>query len=390
VDRAIRRKNVGGGDPSRVGLAQVWREALTAFAAWPAPILLCAAAGFAAPGVLALALHVPPLEVLVRGQVAYYAFRALRGGPPWVWGGVALVAQVFAHGTITALAWCEARDAGGVGSLVAPLRAACRCVAARLPALALGWLAYVLLMAVAAAGMSGLLTALRLDPVQLWADLERQSLFYHPVDLPEALLGREVAAHAVNTVLPDPGPLACGVAAAVRAGVFRSAPDPAGPTWSPTGTYRPPAVLLLQADAVWLWPVVLGSLALLLGAETLLRFRTAAALVGSPGGARQNPWAAWSGAGVAWRRLGAVMLYGGLLRCVTVGVQLLFIAVPTLLVERLAIPWVAQAVGAPWVVPACVLGVATGVALVNGVLSAFAVVYDARLFAALQRAERGR
>jgi hypothetical protein len=42
------------------------------------------------------------------------------------------------------------------------------------------------------------------------------------------------------------------------------------------------------------------------------------------------------------------------------------------------------------VVPACVLGVAAGVALVNSVLSAFAVVYDARLFVALQQAERSR
>jgi hypothetical protein len=66
-----------------------------------------------------------------------------------------------------------------------------------------------------------------------------------------------------------------------------------------------------------------------------------------------------------------------------------FILLPTWLAERLVLLWVGQAVGAPWVVPAGMLGVAAGVALVNSVLSAFAVVYDACLFAALQKVETG-
>ncbi len=322
----------------------------------------------------------PSLDAFTRVQSTFCAFQPPAGGTPLLWGGLSLLAQVCAQCLIAALAMRGAVRVASDQSLVASLREACRTVASRATALLLGWLPYVLLVSVAAAGLSAPLLVLHPGATRPLAIDDLTDALARPVDLVTGLLGGEVVQRVVTSLLPHPGSLLCGVVGSAQAAAFKPTADPAGPVWQPASTYQPP---VYPADAAGVWPAALGGLALLLVFGTLLRFRSAAALAGVPSQARSGLRVGWAGAIVAGRHFGTVALHGGLLRSATTGAQILFVAAPTLLAERLAIPWVGRLAWSPWAIPACVLVVAAGVALVDGMLCAFAAVYDARLYAAL-------
>jgi hypothetical protein len=331
------------------------------------------------PIVLGDLLDAPSLEVFTQDQSTYCAFQTPRGWALPAWGVLGLLAWVFAQGLIAALALQEAERLAGDHSLVASLREAYRSVAARAPALLSGWLAYALPLTVAVAGLSAPLLGRHPGPAQLPAGDDLEYALGHPATLLASLLGDEAGQRVVTALTPNPGVLPCSVAGMMQAAVFKPMADPAGPVWQPASTFRPPVYL---AHTGWAWPAALGGLVLLLITGTLLRFRSAAALA-------DQPRAGWAGVGMAWRYFGTVALHAGLLRIAVAGVQVPLIAVPALLAERLVIPWAGRVAWAPWAVPACVLGVAASVALVNGVLSAFTVVYDARLFVALLKIDPG-
>jgi hypothetical protein len=240
-------------------------------------------------------------------------------------------------------------------------------------------------MSMVMAGLTLPLQKLQLDPAQLRAGIGPD----HPLDL----LGREVGSQAVNALIPAPGALACGAASSLQLVAFGRPASGASRTPSLVSPYRPagsPAGSPLGTAGFW--PVTLGSLVLMLLAETLLRFRVVSVFArgGGPIRTQRAGFAATvlgTSVRLGWRHFAEVTLHVWLLRMSMACLQVVLLVAPTVLAQRIFIPRVALMLGTPWLVQACVLLAALCTVLANGVLSAFAVVYDTRLFAALQRAE---
>jgi hypothetical protein len=149
----------------------------------------------------------------------------------------------------------------------------------------------------------------------------------------------------------------------------------------------PPYESMPQVDTPGFWLITLVSLSVAILAETFLRFRVAAAFA-LPANSIPRRFHILAPINHSihqgWKHWGLVTAHLGLLRLGVVAVRVAFVALPIVLAERVINPRAAQAVAAPWLYPICVLLVALSGALVEGVITAFVAVYDARLFAALQ------
>jgi hypothetical protein len=143
-------------------------------------------------------------------------------------------------------------------------------------------------------------------------------------------------------------------------------------------------------------------LAVAVAADLLLRFRLAAALL--PGGARRHArmkplgrWLRWpfvplaESASTAARNLLVVGVHVWLRHLVIAALGALFVVLPSSLVQWQVVPNpLAGALGQPTghLLVTTLTSVAT--TLIGALVTAFCIIYDARLFVALQLAESGK
>jgi hypothetical protein len=181
---------------------------------------------------------------------------------------------------------------------------------------------------------------------------------------------RAIAIRTLGSVIPDPGSPFSELHAYVRYNLSRSAYY----SWY---LYRN---VTSSAD-VPMWLIGVSGLALAVIAETLLRMRTVMVMrdegPGPLAGLRDS-------ARTGWRYFGFVATHVWLLRLIMLLVGVLFTTVPMTFVQSVFVPAFARQVGSFWPYPGSNILFMLGAALVGTVLLAFAIVYDTRLYAALQ------
>jgi hypothetical protein len=203
-----------------------------------------------------------------------------------------------------------------------------------------------------------------------------------------------VALRGANTLVFDPGSPYCELAGAAQLDLFnRWAPGSDGSAWRMVSQGTPyahttnvPVALLddpaFSGGSLFYWAVTLGSLSLLVLTEGLLHFRVAAAVCP----------AAWAhrvpirGVRGRWRRLASVATQIVLQRLLLVVTQTALIGLPMALIPRVGVISLPQLANTSWVQPACLGLTWVSLALVNAIITAFATVFDARLYVAMQRA----
>jgi hypothetical protein len=360
-----------------IDIALIGQDALHAFCAHAAPILICACVGYAGIELLSIAVSLaePPSPPAM--------LCAFRPTPPWPRLLLAVICGwgvVFTQAMISRLALQSAGQPLG-------LRSACRAVLRRVPALLLSWLVYGLLLAGIAVGLSVPLRAMRLDPANRQTDRRSGPALDSVV--------RELVWHGAHTLMPDPGSPFCEWAATTQAGVLNSWAVAGSSTWRMVNqgtayvhTFSVPPALAAEPAYLFgplnFWLVTLGSLVLLVLTETALRFRVIAAVQPGPAGSCGS-WV--EGTRLAWRHFGVVAGQVWLVRLVVTCAQVLLVGLPVALAQQLVLPTVSPLVGMTWVQPVCVLLTLVSVAVVHSVFTAFCAVYDARLFIALQHFE---
>ncbi len=342
--------------------------------AYGLPVLICAWVGYVLPYLLSLTLDMHTSETLVRSQAIFCAFKESAMGLPFSQGAIVLGVQTFTQGIITALALYRTR--GRSMRTVASTTLIC------LPMLVLGNGVYGVLMSIAAAGLTLPLSALHLDPAQLWAGLTPA----HPLDV----IGREVAAQAVNALLKYPGEPFCSLAQSIRAASFE---------WKTMYTHLYSSSLVYNyidpstskhVNTLGFWSITISSALLMITVESLLRFRMMIVLEHTISlrnhAAHLTDLGLRGSATFACRHLSDVILHMWLVRIATISIQVMFLVVPTVLAERIITPRIGQMIGATWIYPICVWLITVSTAWVNSVFTAFALIYDGRLFLALRHA----
>jgi hypothetical protein len=133
--------------------------------------------------------------------------------------------------------------------------------------------------------------------------------------------------------------------------------------------------------------VVLG-VALFIATDILLRFRVAATFaVEGVGRVSALLTPLLGSARTGWRHFGTVALHIWTLRMAIVTFQTLFCTLPVLVVQQIVLPGVtAYLPSIAGYTPTLVTITSAGVAVVSALVTAFSMVYDARLFLAIQRA----
>ena len=132
---------------------------------------------------------------------------------------------------------------------------------------------------------------------------------------------------------------------------------------------------------------------LLISAETLLCFRSATAVCASQIGGRagQKMLAPLlRSMQMSMHFFWVVVSRTWALRLAARTVQIIEVILPVVVAENLVVPQFTAIAGTPWIEPACRLLSLAGGATVGAILAALCTVYDARLFVALQQAERSR
>jgi hypothetical protein len=363
-----------------VSVVAVWLDAVRTLSTHAAPILTCACLGLAVPGALGAVIsliqngHQLPLP-------APCPFHAL---PEWPWLVPMLAAALLtplAQGVIARMALHGADQRCG-------LRAAFALALARWPALALGGVAYGTLTAAAFVLLAPGLSGVGLDPRGVRAAIWPAR--------PLGGLVREITVRGANALLPDPGPIYCGVAGVTWVNPVRPNDRPLGDDGSARGLvnlglpYSPtpvqPTAPTGARDVPPSWLVTLCSLAALTIGEILLRFRAVSAVLFTG----SSPFRVLAeGIRVAGRHIGIVTGHVWLVQLALTGTYVLLVGLPVTLVRQLVYPVIART---PELAPAQLVGalLLVSLALVESVYLAFSVVYDARLFIALKRAEQGK
>jgi hypothetical protein len=213
---------------------------------------------------------------------------------------------------------------------------------------------------------------------------------------------RVAAARSIGALLLEPAQPLSGLVTPARLSALRlvwqpDSPAPvelkwlafrlSGPVSTPVTSDSVEPVAMLPVGLV-----ALTSLALLFATETLLRFRAVAVM-------RSDPARGSVGCGIfapiiesarlGLCHFGSVVVSTWSLRLFVCAVQVACIILPGVVTVNAVFPQLTGIAGAAWIVPACRLASALGGALVGAVLGAFCTLYDARLFVALQRGERG-
>jgi hypothetical protein len=359
------------GRAATVEILALWRETLVAFSARSGLVLACALVGFVSYGALA------------------QSFSVLTGRGPdsnlWPFafcGTLGLLLDALARGV---LAWVGLQDPR------TSTRGLLRLTLGRWRELLAGSLVHAALMLACALGGTALFVIGGLgvvDPEPSPPDLD---------SVPRLAVARSIDALLLGPVQPLSELVTPARLGALRLVWQSDSPAPVELKWL-AFRYGGPVSTPVTRDSfepVAMLPVGLvafGSLALLFATETLLRFRAAAAMRSDPArGAAQCGILApiVESARLGLRHYGPVVASTWSLRLLASAVRVACIILPGVVAENAVFPQLAGIAGAAWIAPACRLASALGGALVGAVLAAFCTLYDARLFVALQRGERG-
>ena len=136
------------------------------------------------------------------------------------------------------------------------------------------------------------------------------------------------------------------------------------------------------------WLLAVIGLGVWIAGDMLPRFWPAASMhtAGQQGPSSSSIWAALrENAHLGFRHTGVVMAHTWLLRLAVGVVQIACVILPVVVADNVAVPQVVWLTGVVWLGPACRWLSAVGSALVGAGLVAACVLYDTRLFVALQQ-----
>jgi hypothetical protein len=330
----------------------LWRETLHVLGSHSAPILFYAVGGILGASILGALLGSALLVRAYMWTEAYTPYINILIPQLLIQAAAGVFLASFAQGAIT---WIALRAGAGQP---ADVPGAFHATLARWPALLASSLLYGVVIALGTAGLLLLLRELRLDASNIGRvnpDL---------VDINRAVLIR-----GGGLLMPDPGEPFTELFSYLRYNLSRS-------SYYAWYFYRN---TLGSADAEW-WLLGLGSAALLVAAETLLRLRSVSIMQAEPArglravldGIRANRRHFWFVLGQVW-----------LLRAATTLVTLLFIVLPTTLVQGYFVPAYARLANSFWPYSASNAVFAFTSAAAGMLLIVFGVVYDTRLYAHL-------
>lgn len=374
----------------RVRVVTVWREALAVFSERAPSILSCGLLGWSGAMVLCAALsaafglpdylHASGLLVTTEGLLAVFSRRSGFGLLAFQ-AAVALLASTFAKGVITGIALIDANDSR------LSLRASCLITLRRFPALLLGALISGSLIACGVVGVNVLLRPANLD-------LSRSGQVYHNPGGAAHMIGLR----SLDAMIPDPGSPFTEYIPYFRLVAFRDlSQSPAGELTGMGQVVQSGVAALVTAGAsddhashsLRFWLVGLGAVVLIVLAATLLRFYAVMALI------PRKPAYSLRGFGLlmpliesvrfGFRHFSLITLHVWVLRLTIVAVSMIVVIVPVALSQSYAVPGVIRLIKAPWIHPASVLLLSMSLAMANAILAAFGAVYDARLYAMIEK-----
>lgn len=373
----------------RLGVGAVWRDALSTFSARSAAILFCAIIGVAMPIIVGNWLYVSAkLSEYARTRSVFALYE--KPGLAIVLAEmiVGLLVLTFARGVITWIALHRAQPCGH-GEACGSLGAAIRRTFVRYPALLASMLFYGATISAGIVGMSALTQPLeynRSKNAHVWIGVAR--------NFSDVL--RQLMWRGFNTLVPDPGPpfaqLAPDLRRAAQRGLFKAYSHNDYLSAEYGSSYgverydpRPElyAVSPTQAHSAEFRPLALalGSIALVLLAETLLRFRTVMAM--KPFRSRRpegfgllTPLIASTRFGI--KHFGVITAHIWIVRLAIFALIVAFIEFPLAMMDNLLAPF-AKPTSNLEILPIMGFLETSGAALVSAILFAFSVVYDARL-----------
>lgn len=385
VAASAHREQAAPRTTSSPGIAQLWRESLQTFSAHSVAVLLCILSGLMSPFLVG---H-------------WIATQAVLQNMDWV-GPVPALQEKLTLNTLAMLAcagWLTTALARGVITGLA-LRGnagnAIRETLAHLPALLISTLAYSVVIAICLLGLSPIVSSERV------AGDESALLSWSGWENALSSAGQHIAGEPLSPLLPDAG--------APFALLLPAAQDTLARHPAPAGEYdrrliennnMPQPQSPLEAFATnqpdVLRVVVVASLAMLIIAETLLRFCVVMTFEPLERIAASDPkqggyplqWFAVFAPLIAsvrfgWRHFGAITLHTWVLRIAGAALVLLLVKLPMAAALHIAMPALLAFIGKTPLLPVLSfvqLGLA---ALVAGIVLAFSTIYDARLFMALR------
>ncbi len=342
-------------------IAEIWRETLRTLGRYSIPILLCALFGLAGADLLGqLVNSALTIDVYIRSGGILPTYSATYYAQLLIQAGLGVFSVSLARGAITWLTLQRAPDAEK-----APLRTALRTTAARMPALLLSTLAYGAVVLMGIVGLALLLRQLRLDVTSIGrvaGDFD---------SLVQVFLIR-----VVNSFVPDPGAPLAQLLEYARYVLRRST----------TNYYWLYAYRSDLGDVpLRVWLLGLAGFIPIALAGTLFRFFDASIM----SAATPNRLAAFSSAmQLAGRHLRLVLRHALVLWLAGALLNSVFVALPLALAQYLLVPALARAVNSLWPYPASSIVFGAASTIIDMLLGAFVIVYNAHLYQALGVDER--
>lgn len=372
----------------RVSIVAVWSDALSTFSAHSLAILPFALIGFAAPAILGSLLHTSA-KLSEYGRT--HAVVTLYDKPSLtvllVQASLGILTLTFARGAITWLALhdkrcCEdGRSHGNFGE-------ACRTTLVRYPALLVGLLLYSTLITVGVVMMSAFTQKLEFVPSKMahvWAGSHRA--------FGDAL--RQLAWRGFNSLMPDLGspfaefiPNLSDAISKHTTRVIYHERSVDGSAWPIVVAEVTSETAFVSAGMEVIKPhrnplTVVAGVALMVIAETLLRLRIVMAMTPPmPPKPRRFEWlrplADCTHFGP--RYFGTITVHTWFVRLVIFALTLTLIELPVALMDHFLVPHVMRLGGSFEILPILRFLATASAALVNAILLALSVVYDAQLF----------
>lgn len=349
--------------PRWLSIAAVWRDALSTLGAHSAAMLLFAFTGFALPTVVGNWLH-------TNGDLLLSA-------------SLALLSMTFARGAITWLALYGPQPGDHHGSIGQAMRITFR----RYPVLLAGSVLYGALITTGIVATSELTRLLEYTDGKLaHVQAEPAQRFGHGL--------RQLVWRGLNTLTPDPSPPFVEFIPNLRDAVFKPVKRVTYHERYVDGSASPEIFAEVTSETIL---VILGAevpthgialmamagVAVIFVAETLLRLRTVMALkpFGSPRPEGLGLLAPLiDSAHLGRKHFGAITIHTWLVRLVIFAFTLTLVEFPMVMIDHLITPTFMRFGGDFEVLPILHFLTAASAALVNAILMALSVVYDARLY----------
>ncbi len=368
-----------------INLIGVWRDALGTFIKLAAPLLICVVLGFAAP--LIIGQGIATYAVLfdygwVGPVVTLYEKPTL--STQIALAIVGLMTGSFARGVMTGLALGDA-----TGDMRRTFSDAARMTISHFPSIVCGSMIQSFVIAACVFGM-----AARLHPLSFDADDKRMTHNWGGPKTAADEVARRVSWHGIETLMQMPS---------TSLAIFlsgTSTPTTAYEQWmkantSPTPVTQQRATVATAVQSTETSLLAVASCALLVGLETLLRFRTVTVFkpsrslsaTDSSGGKRSRRFAALGALQDSMRfgvqHFGAITLHVWAMRFTIAVFTAVFVALPIALVDYVAMPHMILLFGKSALLPVLKFAQIGGGMLMSAVVLAFGVVYDAQLYVAL-------